>query len=175
MEKTEGEFDDIEVSWESDGSETSEPARSCGPVTGVEEVGASSSSISSSWSSSSSSSSSSARVPCGAIDGGAGRGELFCACRSVTHFSRYRRYSMLAYGLVRRVINQLVVYSLTDRIASLCISCPLHAGIMSLRTPNSSFIFDRRLLSIKLCAVLRAIFRPAAVVLPPFCFRFPPA
>lgn len=32
---------------------------------------------------------------------------------------------------------------------------------MSFRTPNSSFIFDRRLRSIKLWAVLRAILRPA--------------
>lgn len=41
---------------------------------------------------------------------------------------------------------------------------------MSLRTPNSSFIFDRLLRSIKLCAVLRAILRPAAVDAVPTCF-----
>lgn len=35
---------------------------------------------------------------------------------------------------------------------------------MSLRVANSSFIFDLRRRSIKLCAVLRAIFRPAALV-----------
>lgn len=49
---------------------------------------------------------------------------------------------------------------ITCNIASLCISWPRHAGIMSLSTPNSSFIFDRRRLSIRLCAVLRAILRP---------------
>lgn len=52
---------------------------------------------------------------------------------------------------------------LTCRIASLCIS-PVHAGIMFFRTPNSSFIFDLRRRSIKLCAVFLAIFRPAALV-----------
>ena len=62
----------------------------------------------------------------------------------------------------------------TCKMASLCISCPAHAGIISFSTPNSSFILDLRLRSIKLCAVLRAIFRPAAVVLPG-CFFFPPA
>lgn len=35
---------------------------------------------------------------------------------------------------------------------------------MSLRTPNSSFIFDRLRRSIRLCAVFRAIFRPATLV-----------
>jgi len=55
------------------------------------------------------------------------------------------------------------VYKPTCKIASLCIS-PLHAGIMSLSTPNSSFIFDLLLRSIKLCAVFRAIFRPATLV-----------
>lgn len=63
---------------------------------------------------------------------------------------------------------------LTDRIASLCISCPLQAGIISFNTPNSSFIFDRLLLSIRLCAVFLAILRPAAVV-PALDFLFPPA
>lgn len=59
-------------------------------------------------------------------------------------------------------------------MASLCISCPTHAGIISFKTPNSSFILDRLLRSIKLWAVLRAILRPAAVD-PPACFLFPPA
>ena len=49
-------------------------------------------------------------------------------------------------------------------MASLCISCPVHAGIISFNVPNSSFILDRRRRSIKLCAVLRAILRPAALV-----------
>lgn len=35
---------------------------------------------------------------------------------------------------------------------------------MSFNVPNSSFIFDRRRRSIRLCAVLRAILRPAALV-----------
>ena len=52
---------------------------------------------------------------------------------------------------------------LTCRIANLCIS-PLHAGIISLSTPNSSFILDLLLRSIKLCAVFLAIFRPATLV-----------
>jgi hypothetical protein len=52
---------------------------------------------------------------------------------------------------------------LTCRIANLCIS-PVHAGIISFKTPNSSFIFDLRLRSIKLCAVFRAILRPATLV-----------
>lgn len=49
-------------------------------------------------------------------------------------------------------------------MASLCISCPVQAGIISLRVPNSSFILDRLRRSIRLWAVLRAIFRPAALV-----------
>lgn len=52
----------------------------------------------------------------------------------------------------------------TCRIASLCISCPWQAGIISFRVENSSFIFDLRRRSIKLCAVFLAIFRPAALV-----------
>jgi hypothetical protein len=48
-------------------------------------------------------------------------------------------------------------------MANLCISCPVHAGIISFNTPNSSFILERLRLSIKLCAVLRAILRVAAV------------
>lgn len=48
-------------------------------------------------------------------------------------------------------------------MANLCIS-PVHAGIMPFSTANSSFIFDRRRRSIKLCAVFLAIFRPAALV-----------
>jgi hypothetical protein len=46
---------------------------------------------------------------------------------------------------------------------------------MSLSTPNSSFILDRRRLSMRLWAVLRAILRPAAVVVPGACFRLDPA
>jgi len=52
---------------------------------------------------------------------------------------------------------------LTCKMANLCIS-PLHAGIISLSTANSSFILDRRLRSIRLCAVFLAIFLPAALV-----------
>lgn len=52
---------------------------------------------------------------------------------------------------------------LTWRMASLCIS-PVHAGIMSFSTPNSSFILDLRRRSIRLWAVFRAIFLPAALV-----------
>ncbi len=48
-------------------------------------------------------------------------------------------------------------------MASLCMS-PVQAGIIFFRTANSSFILLRRRLSIKLCAVLRAILRPAALV-----------
>lgn len=43
-------------------------------------------------------------------------------------------------------------------------SCPRHAGTRFFRTPNSSFIFDLRLLSITECAVFLAIFLPAALV-----------
>ena len=52
---------------------------------------------------------------------------------------------------------------LTCRIANLCIS-PVQAGIMLFSTPNSSFILDLLRRSIRLCAVLRAIFRPATLV-----------
>ncbi len=45
----------------------------------------------------------------------------------------------------------------------MCIS-PVHAGIKLFNTANSSFIFDLRRRSIRLCAVLRAIFLPAALV-----------
>lgn len=45
----------------------------------------------------------------------------------------------------------------------MCIS-PVQAGIMSFRTPNSSFILDLLLRSIKLCAVFLAILRPATLV-----------
>jgi hypothetical protein len=55
-------------------------------------------------------------------------------------------------------------------MASLCIS-PVHAGIMFFSTANSSFIFDLLLLSIKLCAVFLAAFRPAALV-DEGCFLF---
>jgi hypothetical protein len=56
------------------------------------------------------------------------------------------------------------------RIANLCIS-PVQAGIMLFKTPNSSFILDLLRRSIKLCAVLRAIFRPATLV-EDGCFLF---
>ena len=49
-------------------------------------------------------------------------------------------------------------------MASLCISWPVHAGIMPFRVANSSFILDLRLRSITLCAVFLAIFLPAALV-----------
>lgn len=52
----------------------------------------------------------------------------------------------------------------TCKIASLCMSWPVQAGIISFSVVNSSFILDRRLRSIRLWAVLRAIFRPAALV-----------
>lgn len=48
-------------------------------------------------------------------------------------------------------------------MASLCIS-PVQAGIRPLRTANSSFILDLRRRSIRLWAVFRAIFLPAALV-----------
>lgn len=72
---------------------------------------------------------------------------LLASFNSRTQFSRYRTYSMLAC-----------------RIASLCISCPSQAGTMSFKVPNSSFILERRRRSIRLCAVLRAILRPATLV-----------
>jgi hypothetical protein len=53
--------------------------------------------------------------------------------------------------------------SLTCKMASLCIS-PVHAGIMSFRTPNSSFILDLLRRSIRLWAVFLAILRPATLV-----------
>lgn len=58
-------------------------------------------------------------------------------------------------------------------MASLCIS-PVHAGIKPFSTANSSFIFDRRRRSIRLCAVFLAIFRPAALDVEG-CFFFDPA
>lgn len=66
--------------------------------------------------------------------------------------------------IVRKILPVLLGSEITCRIASLCISWSLHAGIISFRTPNSSFILDLRLRSIKLCAVLRAIFLPATLV-----------
>jgi hypothetical protein len=50
----------------------------------------------------------------------------------------------------------------------------VHAGIKLLSTANSSFILDRRRRSIRLCAVFRAIFLPAALVADG-CLRFVPA
>jgi hypothetical protein len=55
------------------------------------------------------------------------------------------------------------VLQLTCKIANLCIS-PVQAGIISFKTPNSSFILDLRRRSIRLWAVFLAIFRPAALV-----------
>lgn len=49
-------------------------------------------------------------------------------------------------------------------MASLCISWSRQAGIISFKTPNSSFIFDLRRRSMRLWAVLRAIFFPATLV-----------
>lgn len=43
-------------------------------------------------------------------------------------------------------------------------SWSVQAGIKALRTPNSSFIFDRRLRSMTLWAVFLAIFFPALLV-----------
>lgn len=63
--------------------------------------------------------------------------------------------------------------NLTCKIASLCISCPVQAGIISFNVVNSSFILDLRLRSIKLCAVFLAIFLPAALVALG-CFFLPP-
>lgn len=60
--------------------------------------------------------------------------------------------------------NRVICRPQTERIASLCISWSLHAGIMSFKTANSSFIFDLRLRSMTLWAVFRAIFFPAALV-----------
>ena len=77
-------------------------------------------------------------------------------CNCLTHPSRYLTYSIPACN-----------------IASLCISTPSHAGIISLSTPNSSFILLRRLRSMMLCAVFLAIFRPAALVVEG-CLRFVP-
>ena len=56
------------------------------------------------------------------------------------------------------------IFLRTDKMASLCISWSLQAGIMSFKTANSSFIFDLRLRSMTLWAVFRAIFFPAALV-----------
>lgn len=97
---------------------------------------------------------------------------------------RYCMYSMLAF-FAREIKRTFISFSvslaqhakrgfpITWRMASLCISCPAHAGTMSLSTRNSSFIFSRRRRSMMLCAVLRAILRPALA--PPGCFLFPPA
>lgn len=46
----------------------------------------------------------------------------------------------------------------------MCISWSRQAGIISFKTPNSSFIFDLRRRSMRLWAVLRAIFFPATLV-----------
>lgn len=62
----------------------------------------------------------------------------------------------------------------TCRMASLCIS-PVQAGIMALRTANSSFILLRLRLSIKLWAVFLASLRPAASVPPALAALLPVA
>ena len=49
-------------------------------------------------------------------------------------------------------------------MASLCISWSVQAGIIAFKVPNSSFIFDLRLLSITLWAVFLAILLPATLV-----------
>jgi len=51
----------------------------------------------------------------------------------------------------------------------------VQAGIILFRTANSSFIFDLRRLSIRLWAVFRAIFLPAALVADGCFFLLPPA
>ncbi len=61
-------------------------------------------------------------------------------------------------------LHIMALRNFTWRIANLCISWSLHAGIISLSTPNSSFIFDLRLRSMTECAVFLAIFFPAALV-----------
>jgi hypothetical protein len=70
-------------------------------------------------------------------------------------------------------VGYLVSTVPTCKIASLCIS-PVQAGIRPLRTANSSFIFDLRRRSIRLCAVFLAIFLPAALVVDG-CFLLVPA
>lgn len=66
------------------------------------------------------------------------------------------------------------VAELTCRIASLCSSAPLHEGIKSFKTPNSSFILLLLLRSIILCAVFLATLRPAAVLAVPVFFFLAP-
>lgn len=75
--------------------------------------------------------------------------------RDIEHSQWKPNWSVMDHG------REVMV--LTCRIANLCIS-PVHAGIISFNTPNSSFIFERLLRSIRLCAVFRAIFRPATLV-----------
>jgi len=58
----------------------------------------------------------------------------------------------------------LVGFPHTCKIASLCISWSVQAGIMHFKVANSSFIFDLLLLSMTLCAVFLAIFLPATLV-----------
>ena len=72
---------------------------------------------------------------------------------------------MLAYSRTSGIGATTSLENLrTDKMASLCISWSLQAGIMSFKTANSSFIFDLRLRSMTLWAVFRAIFFPAALV-----------
>ena len=73
---------------------------------------------------------------------------------------------MLAYSHCQqrgvRLLTSMVPR--TCKMASLCISWSVQAGIIAFKVPNSSFIFDLRLLSITLWAVFLAIFLPATLV-----------
>jgi hypothetical protein len=85
-------------------------------------------------------------------------------------------YSILAWKERQQWFVVTVTHTHTCRMASLCISWPSQAGIISFRTPNSSFILVRLRRSIRLWAVLRAIFRLAAVFGPAAeAFRRAPA
>lgn len=81
--------------------------------------------------------------------------------------------------MCRKSVSNSKSKALTWRTARLCMS-PAHAGIMVFSTRNSSLILLRRLLSIKLCAVLRVILRSASLAalccfLTPFASRATPA
>jgi len=97
-------------------------------------------------------------APCSSVSSSSSsscrRADPLSSCSFSTQPCRYLTYSIPAW-----------------RMASLCISTPLQAGIMSLSTPNSSFIFDLRLRSMTECAVFRAILLPAADVVD-CCFFF---
>lgn len=68
----------------------------------------------------------------------------------ILYTSLFIEEKQIAVSTCSNHANHTIEAHLTDRIASLCISCPLQAGIISFRTPNSSFIFDRLRRSIKL-------------------------